>query len=205
MRKVRFKRMMRVLAILWLVCCGAMPASAALLIVDQAELDIQRTKWEASGIENYSYTIKHNCFFIPTHTKSHLITVRNNVITDFLFSDTLQPDLESDRSHFGPIDSLFDILQTGLGHKRFVFIDDMGLSGPGPAIVKAAFDPILGHPVQIYIDYSILIADEELYLKITSFSALNSTTAVDVPPSGLLLLSFFGVGGLCRGLSRRRG
>jgi hypothetical protein len=71
------RRPATVLAFLLLALAGPAAAEQPIDPADQAELDAMRDKWEAAGIDDYSYRISRICFCPEEFTRRVKIVVRN--------------------------------------------------------------------------------------------------------------------------------
>ena len=62
-----------------------------------------------------------------------------------------------DPERFGPVGELFEFLQNAIGRDA--------------ARIDATFHPELGYPVEVFVDFDELLADEELGFTVRSLSA----------------------------------
>ncbi len=109
-------------------------------------LSEQRSLWEAQSLTDYTYDVRRVCF-CPFREGVRLIVVAG-VLTEATDLET-QEVLEADELQwYLTIDGLFDLLQDAYaGDAHQVDVD---------------FDATRGYPTLIFIDYSEMIADEEL-------------------------------------------
>jgi hypothetical protein len=100
------------------------------------------SRWERSGIRDYSYTILWTCE-CSFGTGPVKVTVRNNVVVG------------EAREGFGTIDALFDLLQSAIDR-------------PAESI-PVTFDEALGYPTEGRIDYIRNAIDDELEFRLYDF------------------------------------
>ncbi|MDM9382853.1 DUF6174 domain-containing protein [Chlorogloeopsis sp. ULAP01] len=123
------------------------------------QLIINRRLWNQQNIYSYRYTLSRSCFCIPEARGPVVIEVRNGIATSITSVDTGMP---VNREYFQKYDTIPQL---------FVLIRDAIARGASNLSVQ--YDPILGYPTQINIDYDSQIADEEEYLTIESFEKIN--------------------------------
>ncbi|MBF2009087.1 MAG: hypothetical protein IGS49_27495 [Chlorogloeopsis fritschii C42_A2020_084] len=133
------------------------PAIANNLNFDQ--LIINRRLWNQQNIHSYRYTLSRSCFCVEEARSPVVIEVRNGITTSITSADTGMP---VNREYFQKYDTVL---------KLFLLIRDAIARGASNLSVQ--YDPILGYPTQINIDYDSLIADEEEYLTIENFEKIN--------------------------------
>ena len=120
------------------------------LALAQFELDTHRNIWDQQSAADYRYGYRRNCFCIPEVVAPVLIVVRDNSVdtVHFQASDEYVPDEYLDMELYTSIDGLFDIIQDAIDEDA--------------AQVSVDYSPDFGYPQLAFIDYSELIADEEL-------------------------------------------
>lgn len=126
-------------------------------IIAKQDIGIYRQLWDIRGFIVYSYTLDNNQggsvggspFIEPVD-----IAVAGNTLLSADFSDPLFPGAVPN-INMRTIDDLFDIIQSAI---------DAGV----PA-VNVQYDPILGYPQIINIDYVANAADDELDYVISNF------------------------------------
>ena len=109
-------------------------------------LSEQRALWEALGLEDYTYDVQRVCFC--AFREGVRVTVVEGFVTgavDIDTGDVLEPH---EVQWYLTIDGLFDLLQNAYDQNAHD--------------VQVEFDASRGYPTRIYIDYSEMIADEEL-------------------------------------------
>ena len=116
--------------------------SAAQDRLTQQELDASRAVWDSLQLTDYKYEFHRLCFCISVGPVA--VDVRDNEVAHALF---LKDDEVLPNNHHDTIDDLFDTLQRAIDQ-------------PADAI-SASFDPLMGFPSEINVDWSFMIADEE--------------------------------------------
>jgi hypothetical protein len=119
-----------------------------------AELERARERWRAARPAEYAYTLTRECFCGPDVRRPVTITVRGSGVVDRRYADTGAPVDPRHEALFPSIDGLFAIIDDARARRA----DRMDL----------VFDPTLGHPVRIDIDYSTRAIDEEVTLTVSS-------------------------------------
>ena len=106
----------------------------------------QRALWEAQGLADYTYDVRRVCF-CPFREGVRVTVVAGVVAgaTDLATGEVLEPN---EVQLYLTIDGLFDLIQDAYDRNAHE--------------VQVEFDPSRGYPTRIYIDYSEMIADEEL-------------------------------------------
>jgi hypothetical protein len=134
-------RYIRLAAVLLLAACGGDSTTAP-----ANRLGEQRSLWTAQGLTDYTFDVKRVCFcYLVADVR---VTVVGGVITgvtDIATGDALGSDLMKE---FRTINSLFDLVQDAYNRNAHE--------------VQVEFDPSRGYPTRIWIDYVLMIADEEM-------------------------------------------
>jgi hypothetical protein len=120
-----------------------------------AELRKAREKWEKAGFENYVFQFRWQCFCIREYVSLVELKVKagNAVSGSYVEGGG---ELESERlADYMPIDQLFDLIQEAIDRDAHS--------------IRAEYDPELGFPVDVYIDYNEMMADEEKGFTIERF------------------------------------
>ncbi|MFN6572245.1 hypothetical protein A6770_13755 [Nostoc minutum NIES-26] len=120
-------------------------------------LKFNRNLWNQQNIYNYQYTLSNGCFCIPEARGPVVIKVRNGQTISITLADG-QPANPEFFQKYNTIPKLFDVIQDAIERKA--------------SSLNVQYNHKLGYPMQINIDYSSQIADEELYLTIENFKKL---------------------------------
>ena len=113
-----------------------------------ADLERARQRWRAARPAEYAYTLRRSCFCGPEVTRPVQITVRNGTVVELRYADTGVLVDARWTPLFPSIDGLFTIIDDAIARRA--------------ERLDLTFDLTLGYPVEIDIDYSTRIADEEI-------------------------------------------
>ena len=119
------------------------PLPADTPAVRSPELDDAKARWEAAGLDAYRMTLQRSCFCPEDYRGPFDVTVRDGAVATVRFNGA---SLDADRAV--TVDDLFALIEDA--YKR------------NAASVDVAFDPDLGYPTSVGIDYSTQMADEEM-------------------------------------------
>ena len=108
------------------------------------ELDAARERWQAAGLDDYQMTLRRVCFCpAPDYTGPFGVTVRDGELA----AVTLGGDrVDDERGE--TVDGLFDLIEDAYLRRA--------------ETVAVEFDPELGYPTNLSIDYSLQMVDEEI-------------------------------------------
>ncbi len=119
------------------------------------DLDAARARWADAGLDAYAMTLQRICFCpSPDYTGPFDVVVRDG-------------GLESVRLNGAAVESERGMTVAGL----FDLIDEA--YDKGAETVDVAYDPELGHPTSIGIDYDTRMADEEIAYRVTDLRAAD--------------------------------
>ncbi len=104
----------------------------------QQALDAAKARWKKAKIRSYDFRVRHSCFCAPDYTKERVVKVRNGVPAKRTASQV--KDIATVARLFGKVQGAIDGKVTNL---------------------DVTYDARYGYPRNIYIDQSIMIADEE--------------------------------------------
>ncbi|MDZ8107728.1 MAG: DUF6174 domain-containing protein [Nostoc sp. DedQUE12a] len=126
----------------------------------QRQLQFNRNLWTKQNISNYRYTFSNGCFCIPEARGPVIIEVRNGQTTSITSVETGQPVQNREYfEHYNTIPKLFNVIQDAISRRA--------------SSLDVAYNPRLGYPTKINIDYNSQIADEEIYLTIENFQVIQ--------------------------------
>ncbi|MEH2390089.1 MAG: DUF6174 domain-containing protein [Nostoc sp.] len=115
--------------------------------------------WRRQRIPNYRYEFTRSCNCLPKATELVIIEVRNGVTTSITSKETGQPVDAQLFQKYNTIPKLFNIIRNALIRKA--------------ANLTVQYDPIIGYPTQINIDYDRRIADDEIFFTIKNLQKIN--------------------------------
>lgn len=123
------------------------------------ELRLNNKLWDKQKITSYRYTLTRSCFCAPEARKPVIVEVRNGETTSITYADNgaaADPELFKE---YDSITKLFGLIQEGINRKA--------------ANLTVKYHPRFNYPTQINIDYSLQMADEELYLTVENFQVIR--------------------------------
>jgi len=143
---------MRRFALLALVAagCGSVTGSGA-LEPDQVQLNLNRSLWRRAALSSYRYHYRRSCFCLPAATEPVLIRVERGAVAEVVYARTGNPVEPERLPDYPTVDRLFELVQDALDRRA----DRLTVS----------YEPGLGYPRRIDIDYDRGIADEELIVE----------------------------------------
>ncbi|MEH2291871.1 DUF6174 domain-containing protein [Nostoc sp.] len=115
--------------------------------------------WRQQKISNYSYEFTRSCNCFPKATEVVIIQVRNGLTTSITSKETGKPVDSQLFQKYNTIPKLFNIIRNALIRKA--------------ANLTVQYDPIIGYPTQINIDYDSRIADDEIFFTIKNLQKIN--------------------------------
>jgi hypothetical protein len=119
--------------------------------LDQRRLNFNRRLWEKRNISNYRYTFSNGCFCIPDARGPVIIEVRNGKKPLITSVATGQPvDNPEFFNKYNTIPKLFNVIQDAINRRAFS--------------LDVNYNPRLGYPTQINVDYNAQIADNDNFL-----------------------------------------
>lgn len=141
---------------LLLVSCGG---SSSVGSDEAVHLRRSRALWARANVRDYAYTVRVGAF-VPSAGLPARVTVRNGRTTTITPADGTADPLPDNGSYFVPfatVGSLFAVVQEAM-NKRADSLD-------------VDYDPVLGYPARISIDYIHLAVDDEVDVYVTQFEA----------------------------------
>jgi Family of unknown function (DUF6174) len=102
-------------------------------------------KWQNLGPSNYSFSFERTCFCSPKVLSGTVKVSGGKVVGVSDAQGDGAPIANPQLADFKSIEELFGILQTAI---------------PVTDVLTVAFDPVLGFPIWIDIDYDVAVADD---------------------------------------------
>jgi hypothetical protein len=127
-----------------------------------SDLSRNQSKWTDANITHYRMQLSIGCFCVFRDQMPLTVEVNDGQIVSLTAADGTQVlDTDPNYQFYTPhatIDLLFAELESAVND--------------GAESITVTYDPTYGFPVEIAIDVSQQIADEEMYYSITNFEAL---------------------------------
>ena len=134
---------------------GALPGGASA----EEPGDSALAQWQAQDLNSYRYTLQVGCFCLQEMTRPVVIEVRDGALAGITYADDGSP---ADPALFEPYTSV---------EALFTIIDEA--AAQDPARLDVVYDQTTGVPLSVDIDISEQMADEELYLDVLNFEAID--------------------------------
>lgn len=145
---------MRAIAITGLAL--AFGVGAVVAVAGDDPLEANRARWSAAGVVAYQYGYQKFCDCNRETPPETLVTVRDGRVVDVRHrpgGTTIEvPAAEDNFQYYWTVEELFSLIETGLSRE---------------ATVRADYDPQLGFPLAIYIDYGPDHLSDVLDLRLT--------------------------------------
>ncbi len=135
----------------------AVPGDPAMLRAAQAELDRNRALWEASRADDYSFVLTPICFCPQDLLDPVRISVLGGVVASVAYAESGQAPDHDGYGRYVTIDDLFDTIQEAIDRRA--------------AGVAVTYDPDVGYPTDVQLDYDARMADEEYRFTASGYSA----------------------------------
>ena len=120
----------------------------------QAQLLRAESRWQRSRIKDYVYEMNWQCFCMTAYVAPVITSVADGAATGIKFADASQSGEIPSPERFGPMERLFEFLQEAIDQEA--------------AAITLEFHQELGYPTSAYIDYNLMMADEEMGFAVTS-------------------------------------
>jgi hypothetical protein len=122
-------------------------------------LNTNRELWDSSGLSDYQVQYRRVCFCPTDITSPVIVSVKDGAIDSLTYAETGEPVGEAFHDLFPDVSGMFDIIQDAIDQEA--------------ESIRVSYDPNLGHPVSVGIDYSYMIADEELGFEVSSLQQVQ--------------------------------
>jgi hypothetical protein len=136
-------------------------ALAATSALADAELDAARARWQSAALSAYEYGYHKYCECHRDSPPETIVTVRADQVVGVrhrpVGSTTEVPAAEKNLEYYWTVDGLFGLIASAQAR---------GVQ------VRAQYDPALGFPRVVYIDYDGDFIGDELDVRLTAVSAL---------------------------------
>lgn len=114
----------------------------------RSRLSVQRELWSAQHIDDYQLTLSRSCFCAPEGAGLVVLTVLDGKPVAWLYFLSGDPVADEWQAVFPTVDGVFDFLEDAIDR--------------GADAIDVTFDPALGLPTSLHVDYRAGLADEEI-------------------------------------------
>lgn len=133
------------------------PACADPTALEQVDLAVAMRRWDARGYQDYQLELGWLCGECPTHWNHHLrLTIRNGIITDVVDVTAGMAIGEDERTL--TVQELFTYIQDAVDRHAHR--------------VEAKYEPTLGYPTSLFVDWNQTTVDDEGGFAVTSLVLL---------------------------------
>ena len=127
----------------------------------RSELERQRAKWAQRHVTSYRLTYRRDCFCGTEFTTPTNIEVRAGDITTANYADRNEPIPGYVQAGLPTVEALFAIIDDAIDRSA--------------DLIEVTYDPLLGYPRKIGIDYRFDRADDEVTHSILEFAIVLPT------------------------------
>ncbi|HJU73950.1 MAG TPA: DUF6174 domain-containing protein [Gemmatimonadaceae bacterium] len=113
-----------------------------------SELEAARRRWADSGPTSYAITISRSCECTPEMTGPVVVSVRNRVVESRTYTRTGTAVASGSIELFPSVEGLFRLIADAIAQRA--------------ASLVVRYDPTLGHPIVISIDWDADTVDDEV-------------------------------------------
>lgn len=119
----------------------------------EASYSEHRSIWQASGLGDYSFAYNEVCECPPVLSRPNLVEVRSGRVWRVTLTDTEQIVDEQTEALFPSVNDLFDRIDAAIRQEA--------------ASIQVSYDPTLGYPTEITIDWNPMAVDDETKITVT--------------------------------------
>lgn len=136
------------------------PIESGSLVVDttRAGWEEHRTRWDEAGVTAYRFRFVRSCECLPETAGPFEVAVREGEVTSVVFLGT-GGRAEAEQQGRLTVGVLFEVI--GDAFER------------NADAIEVGYEPALGLPAHIFVDYHREMADDELRLTLTAFERLD--------------------------------
>ena len=124
----------------------------------QDALVAARVRWATANIHSYVFEFQRSCFCAPDFVRSVRIEVLDGIVNAAVYVDT-EEAIPLPLASVPTIEDLFDEIQDAMDRKAFSVVTD--------------FDPDLGYPTSVAIDFIQNAIDDEMAFGVSSLQFLD--------------------------------
>ncbi len=141
-------------AVSGLVGCG----DATPLGLTSSALESQHARWLAAGLQDYRFEYLERCECSLALVEPAVVEVRGGRVREVTYRSSGLAAPSDARALFPTIEDLFARIEDAIAREA--------------AMLVVSYDPELGYPTQIEIDYDLQVVDDEVSIDATGLVAL---------------------------------
>ena len=136
------------------------PIEPGSLVTDttRAGLEQRRTQWYEADVAAYRFRFVRACECLPETSGPFEVVVREGEVASVAFLGTGDRAEAEQRGRL-TVEALFDVVEDAFEREA--------------AAVEVAYEPALGFPARVFVDYHRGMADDEFILTLTAFERLD--------------------------------
>lgn len=119
------------------------------------ELRAAQARWSQRGPSSYDITVSRGCECLPEATRPAVVSVRDGIVTSRTYVGDGAPVGLAYAELYPTVEGLFRKIDDARQHHA--------------ASVDVVYDPVLGYPTRISIDYNFQTADDEIFYNAYAF------------------------------------
>lgn len=123
----------------------------------ERELEANRELWESEGPASYVFDYRVVCYCPPEITRAVTITVDDGEVVGATYVDSGEPVDPFSPGDYPTVGDLFDEIESALAED--------------PYSIRAEYDPQLGYPTDVFVDFEENTADEEWGFVVNRFTS----------------------------------
>lgn len=140
-----------VAVIAWVGLMGC--SESDLLVGPVIDLERAEARWQRAGLDSYVFAVQRMCFCTIESLGPVRVRVENGTVVERVQVDSSAPVSPTYAELFPTVQGLFDLIRSA--HEQ------------NAHEVRVTYDPALGVPMDVWIDYIEFAADDELGMRVT--------------------------------------
>ncbi len=122
----------------------------------QAELDANRARWDVAALTHYYIQEGRICECLPEAVRLATVEVQDGAVVSVIDVETQEPVSPEFRDGYLSVDQLFDVIQDAIDS--------------GAHSIRVEYHVEYGYPFDLFIDYELAVADEEVGYEVTQLT-----------------------------------
>lgn len=122
------------------------------------ELTLARARWALTNADDYVFDLQRSCFCASDFVRPVRIEILDGIVSSAVYVDTGDP-IPPPLTSVPTIEDLFDEIRDALDGSAFSVVAD--------------YDPGMGYPINVSIDYIENAIDDEMAFSVSSFQLVD--------------------------------